>query len=157
VLIKEYSEEFELLVVEVKINKQELRIISGYGPQETWPEPQRSPFWIAFETEIEKANIAGKEIIIAMDANSKLGKKWISKDINTRKMCDNAKLLEPIILRHDLIVGNGHVLCQGVVTRKRVLTNRTEESTIDLVLMSRKMAKYIKSMIIDEEQNYALF
>ena len=157
VLIKEYSEEFELLVVEVKVNKQEIRIISGYGPQETWPEPQRSPFWIAFETEIEKANIAGKEIITAMDANTKLGEKWISQDINTKKACDNALLLEPIILRHDLIVGNGHVLCHGVVTRKRVLTNRTEESTIDLVLMSRKMSIFIKSMIVDEEQNFALF
>ena len=35
-LIQEYSEEFELLVVEIKAGKREIRIISGYGPQENW-------------------------------------------------------------------------------------------------------------------------
>ena len=37
-LIEEYSSEFELLVVEVKIANKDIRIISGYGPQENWPE-----------------------------------------------------------------------------------------------------------------------
>ena len=35
VLIEEYSSEFELLVVEIKVNKRDIRIISGYGPQKT--------------------------------------------------------------------------------------------------------------------------
>ena len=32
VLIEEYSEDFELLVVEVRIGTKDVRIISGYGP-----------------------------------------------------------------------------------------------------------------------------
>ena len=36
VLIEEYSEDFELLVVEIKVNNKEIRIITGYGPQESW-------------------------------------------------------------------------------------------------------------------------
>ena len=34
VLVEEYSEEFELLVVEVKAGNRNVRIMSGYGPQE---------------------------------------------------------------------------------------------------------------------------
>ena len=39
VLTEEYSGDFELLVVEVNINKGNIRVISGYGPQENVPEP----------------------------------------------------------------------------------------------------------------------
>ena len=34
ILISEYSDEFELLVVEVKLGNKYVRIMSGYGPQE---------------------------------------------------------------------------------------------------------------------------
>ena len=34
VLIEEYDDEFELLVVEVKLGPKDVRVISGYGPQE---------------------------------------------------------------------------------------------------------------------------
>ena len=34
ILIEEYSEDFELLVVEIEIDKTKICVISGYGPQE---------------------------------------------------------------------------------------------------------------------------
>lgn len=37
-LIQEYSDKFELLVVEISVSNKDIRIISGYGPQECWPE-----------------------------------------------------------------------------------------------------------------------
>ena len=58
-----------------------IRVISGYGPQENWPEDKRRPFFVALETEVEKANLAGKSTIIELDANAKLGKqKYIPND-----------------------------------------------------------------------------
>ena len=42
ILIKEYSDEVELIVVEIQIKNKEIRIMLGYGPQETWPELDRS-------------------------------------------------------------------------------------------------------------------
>ena len=71
VLISEYCEDFELLTIEVCVGKRQIRIISGYGPQETWPETQRIPFFIALEEEVSKAELMGKSIIIEMDSNSK--------------------------------------------------------------------------------------
>ena len=76
-LIVQYEEEFELLVVEIELKDKHVRIISGYGPQENWPEDKRMPFFLALETEIEKAGLADRSVIIEMDANAKLGKKYI--------------------------------------------------------------------------------
>ena len=61
-LIEEYNKEFELLVVEVEVKGKEIHVISGCGPQENWLEENRMPFFIALETEIEKACLAGKFI-----------------------------------------------------------------------------------------------
>ena len=35
-LIEEYSDEFELLVLEIKTESGSVRVIIGYGPQENW-------------------------------------------------------------------------------------------------------------------------
>ena len=79
-LIEEYSDSFELLVVEIQIRNKEIRIISGYGPQETWKEEERLPFFQALEQEIIKAELLGKSIFIEMDSNSKLGSSMIPND-----------------------------------------------------------------------------
>ena len=48
------------------------------------------------------------------------------------------------------------MLFKGVVTRKRVTSNRTEESVIDLVLVSSELGQLTKSVQVDEEHKYAL-
>ena len=136
-LIEEYSEDFELLVVEVKIKNKEIRIITGYGPQETWPEEERLPFFQALEQEIVKAELQGKSIIIEMDSNSKLGPDMIPKDPHSQS--PNGKILEGLINRHGLIVANGVTeKCEGAITRKRETINSVEESIIDHVIISEK-------------------
>ena len=82
ILIKEYDEDFELLVVEFEEARRGIRIISGYGPQENWSETDRLPFFWALEAEIVKAELENKAVIIEMDANSKLGPEMIK---NRRK------------------------------------------------------------------------
>ena len=154
VLIQEYSNEFELLVVEVKVSNREIRIMSGYGPQESWPENERMPFFLALEQEIIKAELAGKSILIEMDANSKLGPELIPGDKHAQSV--NGKALADIIQRHGLIVGNGLSKCTGLITRKRVTKTGIEESTIDFVLFSDDLKDEIESIIIDEEREHVL-
>ena len=36
ILIEEYSEEFELVIIEIRVVGKVIRIMTGYGPQETW-------------------------------------------------------------------------------------------------------------------------
>ena len=154
ILIQEYNGEFELLVVKVKVNKMEIRVISGYGPQENLPDNQRAAFYIALDVEIERACLAGKEIIISMDANAKLRKGWIPNDKHS--ICKNGKFLENILKKHKLVVGNGHKKCKGVITRKRVTTRSTEESTIDLIILSQRLATNVENILVDEQQKHSL-
>ena len=111
-----------------------LEFYSGCGPQENWQEDKRRPFFIALEAEIVKAEITGKSVIIEVDANSKLGKKYIPND--PHEVSPNGKILADVIERHALIVANGSRRCTGLVTRQRCTKNRSEKSCIDLVLLS---------------------
>ena len=56
-LISEYCDEFELIVVEIQAGRNEIRVISGYGPQECWREVDRLPFFLALDKEILKAEL----------------------------------------------------------------------------------------------------
>ena len=65
------------LIVEIEVDKRSIRVITGCGPQENWEESRRLSFFIALKAEIVKSELAGKAVIIEMDANSKLGEKYI--------------------------------------------------------------------------------
>ena len=107
ILISEYSEDFELIVIEIKIKNKEIRVMTGYGPQETWSEDERMPFFLALEQEIIKAGLQGKSIFIEMDSNSKLGPQFIQNDPHDQ----NGKVLACIIKRYGIIIANG-LFCQ---------------------------------------------
>ena len=154
-LIKDYNEEFELIVVEIKIQNKIIRIMSGYGPQEHWNEADRIPFFLALEEEISKAEMQGTSIILEMDSNSKLGTAFIPND--PHQQTNNGKLLAGIIERHNLIVANGlSAVCVGNITRKRVTVKSTEESIIDHMIISTDLVGELESMLIDEEGKHAL-
>ena len=79
-LIEEYDDPFELLIVEVEVDKKGIRIMTGCGPQENLEEDKRMQLFIALEAEIVKSELAEKSTIIELDANSKLGPEHIPND-----------------------------------------------------------------------------
>ena len=154
-LIKDYSDDFELVVVEIQIRNKGVRIISGYGPQESWSEAERLPFFLTLEEEIIKAEMEGVSIIIEMDSNSKLGPIIIPKD--PHKQSVNGKLLADIIQRHGLVVANGlDGKCSGAITRRRETVESIEESIIDHVILSSDLIDDLESIHIDEERVHVL-
>ena len=155
VLIEEFSEDFELLVVEVSMGDKEVRIISGYGPQENWRVDEKMPFFRALEGEIVNAKLHGKAIYIQMDANSKLGPEIIRGDPHSQT--ENGKLLTAIIKRHALIVmNNSEKKCTGRITRRRITSKSREESIIDFVIVCDNMEEIISDVRIDEERTFVL-
>ena len=154
-LISEYSEDFELIVIEIKIQNKEIRIMTGYGPQETWSEEDRMPFFLALEQEIIKAEMQGKSMIIEMDSNIKLGPLIIPNDPHCQ--FGNGKILADVIDRHGLIVANGLTdKCEGTITRRRVTVDSIEESIIDHLIVSEDLKENLESVIIDEKRNSVL-
>ena len=155
ILIEEYSEEFELLVVEVKMENKKVRIMSGYGPQENWKREERMPFFSTLEEEIKKAKLSEKGIIIQMDANSKLGPNTIKGDPHNES--ENGKILNDIIRRNALCVINGdEEKCVGKITRRRSTGIVSEESIIDFVITCENIADIVTKMEIDEERKHVL-
>ena len=128
--------------------------MSGYGPQETWPEHQRVPFFLALEEEIIKAEFEGKSILIEIDANSKLGCDIIPGDNHAQS--ENGKILAGMIVRHGLVLGNSMDVCKGLITRKRTTKTAIEESIIDFVILSDDLRNEIESIIIDDEREHVL-
>ena len=154
-LIKEYNKEFELLVVEIEISKHKIRIVSGYGPQENWSEEDRLPFFLALEEEVIKAEMEGKDILIQMDANSKLGPEIIKGDPHNQT--PNGKLLAQIVKRNELKVINGiQSKCKGLITRRRETKDTVEESIIDFVITNNILEKEVESLLIDEKRDHVL-
>ena len=155
VLVKEYSDMFELLVVEVTVGNTPIRVMTGYGPQEGWDEQERLPFFEALECEIASAELVGKSVIISMDANSKLGTDYIAEDPHGQSK--NGKLLADIMDRHALIVLNGlKEKCQGLITREKHTVDGIERSVIDFVIMSSDLIKHIEYIHIDDKRKNVL-
>ena len=155
VLISEYSSTFELIVVQIKVKNKELRVITGYGPQENLSTKERMPFFTKLEEEIVSAKLANKSIIIQMDANSKLGNTIIPND--PKQQSQNGVVLAEIIKRNALIVANSLPdKCKGLITRRRTTQDLVEESIIDFLILSADLVGDLKEFIIDENKEHAL-
>ena len=156
ILIKEYSEHFELVVVEIKVSGKVIRIMTGYGPQETWTPDQRLPFFMSLEEEIAKAELSGRSIMLCFDANSKMGPSHIPGDPHPMSE-NNGKVLEGILERHAMIVANGLIgKVTGVITRERITVDGIERSAIDLVCLSQDLVNDVESIVVDEDKSYCL-
>ena len=153
-LIQEYSDDFELLIVEIKAGNKDVRLVSGYGPQENRPETERRAFFLALEEEIVKAELLGKSMIIELDANSKLGPQIIPGDVHQQS--ENGKILAAIIERHGLVLGNSLKQCKGLITRRRVTKDKTEESIIDFVIFSEDLVDSIDTIVVDDKREHVL-
>ena len=130
------------MTVEVKVGTEKIRVINGYGPQESEDSIAIINNWQEFESEVIKANDLNINVIIQMDANAKLGSDIIKGC--PHKMSNNGKLLYDIIERQDLIVVNALEICKGTITRERIFQNKTEKSVIDYIIVSRGLR--IKTM-----------
>ena len=145
--------EVELLVVQAVIGNRNVRLINGYGPQESGGSNEDS-FFSQLDIEIKRSKLGGNLTCIQMDANSKLGYQFIPND--PKPQSRNGKMLGEIIINNDLIVVNGTKLCQGLITRFRQTVVGTEMSAIDFFIVCREFLKMIISLKIDEERAYTL-
>ena len=154
VLISEHSDTIELIIVEIKAETKRIRIITGYGPQETWALEMKMKFFNTLEEEIIKCAYAGTSVVLMGDLNSKLGPEFIKNDPHSKT--ENGKILSGIIERNALIVVNGLEVCKGLITRERTTKDGIEKSIIDFVIVSTDLVQTIKTMMIDDGRKHVL-
>ena len=64
ILISEHIELFKMLVVQVTVDNKDIRIITGYGPQENIEISKRMPFFAKLEEEVLSAKLGNKSLVI---------------------------------------------------------------------------------------------
>ena len=143
-----------VLIVEAKIKNMKIRFLNAYGVQECAAIEDKIQFYSILEEEISIAIDSGNMLCIAMDANAKLGKKYIYED--THDISSNGRLLLNLIERLNLVVVNSTKKCQGTITRTKMVNNKLEESIIDYFLVCQDFYSYIESMIVDTDRKYVL-
>ena len=152
--VSEEIEGEEILVVEATFGKNTVRLINGYGPQESDSEETRKAFYSRLDFEIKRAKLSGCLICIEMDSNAKLGNSLIPDDPHPQS--GNGKLLENVIKENNLKVLNGSNLCKGTITRTRKTISGTEESIIDHFIVCQLMYNNVVSLQVDQERKYCL-
>ena len=154
-LVNEGPEEIEILSVKVILDKMPLRIITAYGPQENEKKSKKDDFWEFLENEVNSAEFMKDGLIIQMDGNLHAGPNLIKNDPNTQNQ--NGKLFMEFLDRNkQLTVVNSLEVCEGVITRSRIVENKTEEAVLDFFVVNAKVLPFVKKMLVDENKEFSL-
>ena len=153
-LISTGSEDIEILVVQILVGKFKIRILNGYGPQETELRGKILSFWQQFEAEIIEAKENDCLVLIEVDANAKLGTSLIKNDMHS--ITENGIILRDILRRQNLTCLNGQQRCEGSVTRHRKTVHGDEKSTIDFIFVCDLLLPFFQHMIVDEKRENVL-
>ena len=145
------NEEAEILVTQVVIQHLKITIINAYAPQDDDSVSNKLLFWTALEKEILAAERETCEVLIQMDANSKVGQQVIPQNPHSNSD-DNGRQLLSIIERHNLSLLNADRNCFGSITRYRQTKVSTERAILDYIIISQGLYPWFKYMKIDEER-----
>ena len=154
-LIREGDDDTEVISVKVFMEEVPIRAITAYAPQENAAIEKKERFWDFLEKEAGDAEIEGDGLIIQMDGNLHAGKELIKNDPNQQNR--NGRLFCEFLTRNpQLIVVNNLEICEGLITRKRVVENRTQEAVLDFFLVNEKCITYLHKIKIDEKKEYSV-
>ena len=154
-LVREGDDEIEVMVIHVKIGEITAKVINAYGPQENSSKEKKEKFWEFLEEEAIKADLENLGLVIQMDGNMHAGSEVLKNDPNVQNY--NGKFLEQFLCRNNgLTVANNLDVCEGSITRQRVLENKTEKAILDLFIINEKMKHFLTKVTIDENRNFCL-
>ena len=154
-LIREGNDDCEAISVKVFLKEIGLRVVAAYGPQENALKDKKESFWEFLEEEVNHSEFEEEGLIIQMDGNLHAGPDIIKNDPN--KQNKNGQLFSEFLNRNpQLFVVNSLDICDGLITRKRELENKTEEAVLDFFIMNEQMRQFLMKMKVDEEKEFGL-
>ena len=122
-----------------------LRLILGYGPQETEPAEEREAFMTELEIELERCSDLGEWPILIGDMNAKV---QLSNG-QLEDLSPNGKLLKILVDKHQLSILNFSDKCQGKWTH--VVRTTDEKSVLDYVITNETVEDAVRNLVIDED------
>ena len=129
--------------------------MGGYGPQENDPVERKQKFLSRLGSEVEDADNLGLGFILQMDGNLWAGSELVPGDPNP--INNNGRLFKEFLSKYpNLTIVNSLSIFQGLISRQRITTKKTEKSVIDFFLVCSRVLQYIEQMIIDENRNFSL-
>ena len=153
--VRQGNDEVECLTVVVTVPGAEIRAVCGYGPQRRDSALRKTLFWEYMDIEVENADSNDQILIIQVDSNCYAGSHLVPNDPNPQN--ENGKFMQRFMDRNpSMRIVNSLPLCEGLITRQRVTTQRVETSVLDLFIVNYKALVYIKSMKVDEKGEYRL-
>ena len=154
-LLREGNDEVEAISIKIGAGKLSIRTVLAYGPQENSKKEKKDMLWEFLEQEVNQAKLDEDGLVIQLDGNLHAGMEVIKNDPNIQNK--NGKLFFNFLKRNpSLVVVNALSLCEGLITRRRELEEKTEEAVLDFFIINERMLLYLKRMIIDEDKNYTL-
>ena len=142
-------------MVQLTVGDMKLRVLCGYGPQETDSPERKALFWSRVHAEVNIAEEEGAEIIILMDGNLHPGDHIVPGATHPQNY--NGRLFEQFLQNNtDLTLLNSSEVCEGKITRQRKKGNKIEESILDFALTSSQLTPFCTKMTIDESRQYAM-
>ena len=154
-LLSEGDDETEAVSVLISVGGIPIRVIVGYGAQENASKEKKEKFWDFIEKEVIQAESEEQGVIIQIDGNLHAGSKLLKNDPNPQNQ--NGKLFMQFLQRNKtLSVVNAMNICEGLITRQRLLETRSEKAVLDFFIVNEKLNPFLKRMIVDEKRNYSL-
>ena len=154
-LLNEGDDETEVISVLVVVGKIPIRMIVGYGPQENALKDKKEKFWDFIENEVLEAEAEHQGVIIQIDGNLHAGKNLLKNDPNPQNQ--NGKFFMDFLQRNSMLsVVNSLDICEGLITRQRLLETRSEKAVLDFFIVNDKLNPFLKKMIVDEQRNFSL-
>ena len=156
VFVRGGNDDLEIMSVVFYINNLAVRVLVGYGPQENDSKEKKDAFWNFLDTEVVEAELEGQGLVIQFDGNLHAGQDLIKNDPNPQNQ--NGRLFMQFLQRHSSVsVVNSWSSFEGLLTRKRVTKDRTEEAVLDFFIVNDRLQSYVKRAFVDEDKEYALW
>ena len=141
--ISEGDNEVDVLVIQIEVEQFCIRCIGAYGPQESDRVERKLNFWSRLSKEVEEAYESECAIICKMDGNLWAGNDLIKGDPN--ECNNNGRLFKKFLQEHPyLCVVHSLAICDGIITRRRKLKNKTEKAVLDFFFVCKKIRVFYR-------------
>ena len=137
-------------------DRQHLCMGVFYGKQETYQNQDTLDEYNTLENQINSFLAQNHQVILLGDFNAKVGNDSNGISGGDPAVSRNGKMLLDLIQNTQTVILNSQPFCTGKWTRVNT-KNTSERSILDYVIVSPALLPFIKTMAIDEAEEYKLF